>query len=199
MAVKINDAQLIQLLEASLFTSERPLSIAALQDTVLADFQLSKKRIEQALTQLTEDYASRGVQLCETASGWRFVSREQWSPYLAKLWPERSPRYSRAVLETLVLIAYRQPLTRGEIEAVRGVTVSSQIIRTLLDRGWIKVVGHKEVPGRPGLYATTREFLDYFGLKSLEQLPDLPAPTALESLLQTIPNTVAMTEESQHE
>lgn len=199
MAVKINDAQLVQLLEASLFTSERPLSIAALQDTVLADFQLSKKRIEQALQQLTADYAGRGVELAETASGWRFVSRAQWSPYLAKLWPERSPRYSRAVLETLVLIAYRQPLTRGEIEAVRGVTVSSQIIRTLLERGWVKVVGHKEVPGRPALYATTREFLDYFNLQSLEQLPDLPAPAALESLLQTIPNTVAMTEESQHE
>lgn len=199
MAVKINDSQLVQLLEASLFTSERPLSIAALQDTVLADFQLSKKRIEQALQQLTADYAGRGVELAETASGWRFVSRAQWSPYLAKLWPERSPRYSRAVLETLVLIAYRQPLTRGEIEAVRGVTVSSQIIRTLLERGWVKVVGHKEVPGRPALYATTREFLDYFNLQSLEQLPDLPAPAALESLLQTIPNTVAMTEESQHE
>jgi segregation and condensation protein B len=199
MAAKINDAQLIQLLEASLFTSERPLTIAALQDSVLADFQLSKKRIEQALSQLAADYDGRGVQLCETASGWRFVSRAQWSPYLAKLWPERSARYSRAVLETLVLIAYRQPITRGEIENVRGVTVSSQIMRTLQDRGWVKVVGHKEVPGRPGLYATTREFLDYFGLKSLDQLPDLPAPAALESLFQTMQHTVGMTEESQHE
>ncbi|MDZ7867746.1 MAG: SMC-Scp complex subunit ScpB [Rheinheimera sp.] len=90
------------------------------------------------------------------------------------MWPERSPRYSRAVLETLALIAYRQPITRGEIEAVRGVSVSSQIMRTLLDRGWVKVVGHKEVPGRPGLYATTKEFLDYFGVKRLDQLPSLP-------------------------
>ena len=135
----------------------------------------------------------------ETATGYRFQTKSEWSDYLARLWPERSPRYSRAVLETLALIAYRQPITRGEIEAVRGVTVSSQIIRTLLDRNWVKVVGHKDVPGRPGLYATTPEFLNYFGLKSLAALPALTefsaqAAMALDSA--ALLNTVAMTEET---
>ncbi|MBU2395433.1 MAG: SMC-Scp complex subunit ScpB, partial [Gammaproteobacteria bacterium] len=127
----------------------------------------------------------------ETASGFRFQTRADLSEYLALLWPERSPRYSRAVLETLALIAYRQPITRGEIEEVRGVTVSSQIMRTLLDRGWVKVVGHKEVPGRPGLYATTPTFLDYFGLKDLSDLPALAEFQATPDFF----NPVSMTEE----
>ncbi|MDZ7902553.1 MAG: SMC-Scp complex subunit ScpB [Rheinheimera sp.] len=171
MANKINDLQLIQLLEACLFASDRPLTIDELSDVVLADFLLTKKRLQQALKQLTLDYQGRGIELVLTAKGYRFQSKPEWSQYIALLWPERSPKYSRAVLETLALIAYRQPITRGEIEEVRGVTVSSQMIRTLLDRGWIKVVGHKEVPGRPGLYATTPEFLTYFGVKSLAELP----------------------------
>jgi segregation and condensation protein B len=173
MAAKINDSQLAQLLEATLFASERPLTADELTSTVLSDFAISNKRLLAVLKQLMLDYQGRGIELVATASGYRFQTKSEWSEYLARLWPERSPRYSRAVLETLALIAYRQPITRGEIEAVRGVTVSSQIMRTLLDRGWVKVVGHKEVPGRPGLYATTKEFLDYFGLTDLASLPAL--------------------------
>lgn len=173
MAAKINDSQLAQLLEATLFASERALTADELNATVLSDFAISNKRLLAVIKQLMLDYQGRGIELVATASGYRFQTKSEWSEYLARLWPERSPRYSRAVLETLALIAYRQPITRGEIEAVRGVTVSSQIMRTLLDRGWVKVVGHKEVPGRPGLYATTKEFLDYFGLTDLASLPAL--------------------------
>jgi segregation and condensation protein B len=191
MAKKINEQQLLQLVEAAIFASEKPLSVSDLQSTVLESFDLSRKRLQQALAQLQQDYLGRGIQLIETASGFRFQTRADLSEYLALLWPERSPRYSRAVLETLALIAYRQPITRGEIEEVRGVTVSSQIMRTLLDRGWVKVVGHKEVPGRPGLYATTASFLDYFGLKDLSDLPALAEFQATPDFF----NPVVMTEE----
>lgn len=191
MAKKINEQQLLQLVEAAIFASDKPLSVNDLQSTVLESFELTRKRLQQALAQLQQDYLGRGIQLIETASGFRFQTRADLSEYLALLWPERSPRYSRAVLETLALIAYRQPITRGEIEEVRGVTVSSQIMRTLLDRGWVKVVGHKEVPGRPGLYATTAIFLDYFGLKDLSDLPALAEFQATPDFF----NPVVMTEE----
>lgn len=191
MAKKINEQQLLQLVEAAIFASDKPLSVNDLQSTVLESFELTRKRLLQALSQLQQDYLGRGIQLIETASGFRFQTRADLSEYLALLWPERSPRYSRAVLETLALIAYRQPITRGEIEEVRGVTVSSQIMRTLLDRGWVKVVGHKEVPGRPGLYATTPTFLDYFGLKDLSDLPALAEFQATPDFF----NPVVMTEE----
>lgn len=190
MAAKINEAQLVQLIEAAIFAADKPLSAEELLSTVLDGFDVSKKRLTAALTQLLQDYAGRGVTLSETASGYRFITRPELSDYLARLWPERSPRYSRAVLETLALIAYRQPITRGEIEDIRGVSVSSQIMRTLLDRGWVKVVGHKEVPGRPGLYATTNTFLDYFGLKNLSQLPPLPEFQAISlDLADTVVTT----------
>ncbi len=191
MAKKINEQQLLQLVEAAIFASDKPLSVNDLQSSVLESFELTRKRLQQALSQLQQDYLGRGIQLIETASGFRFQTRADLSEYLALLWPERSPRYSRAVLETLALIAYRQPITRGEIEEVRGVTVSSQIMRTLLDRGWVKVVGHKEVPGRPGLYATTAAFLDYFGLKDLSELPALAEFQATPDFF----NPVVMTEE----
>lgn len=190
MAAKINDAQLLQLVEAAIFAADKPLTEAEMLSTVLDGFNVSKKRLADALSQLLRDYAGRGVTLTETASGYRFITRPELSDYLARLWPERSPRYSRAVLETLALIAYRQPITRGEIEDIRGVSVSSQIMRTLLDRGWVKVVGHKEVPGRPGLYATTNTFLDYFGLKNLSQLPPLPEFQAISlDLADTVVTT----------
>jgi len=190
MAAKINDVQLVQLIEAAIFAADKPLSSEDLQSTVLDGFNVSKKRLADALTTLMQDYAGRGITLSETASGYRFITRPELSDYLARLWPERSPRYSRAVLETLALIAYRQPITRGEIEDIRGVSVSSQIMRTLLDRGWVKVVGHKEVPGRPGLYATTKAFLDYFGLKNLTQLPPLPEFQAISlDLADTVVTT----------
>ncbi|MGI5309293.1 SMC-Scp complex subunit ScpB [Rheinheimera sp. WS51] len=192
MATKINDAQLTQLIEAAIFSADKPLSAAQLQATVLEGLAVSKKRLNAVLEQLIADYAGRGVSLNLTASGYRFQTKPELSDYLARLWPERSPRYSRAVLETLALIAYRQPITRGEIEDIRGVSVSSQIMRTLVDREWVKLVGHKEVPGRPGLYATTDVFLDYFGLQNLSQLPELPE---FQAMSIDLADTVGMTEE----
>ena len=169
---KINSEQLKQLIEATIFVSDQPVSVDKLKNTVLADFTVSDKAIQSALSALQLDYRPRGIQLVEVASGYRFQSLDSLSPWLSRLWQETSPRYSRAMLETLALIAYRQPITRGEIEQVRGVAVSSNIIKTLTEREWIKVVGHKEVPGRPALYATTKQFLDYFSLKSLRDLPN---------------------------
>jgi segregation and condensation protein B len=169
---KINSEQLKQLIEATIFVSDQPVSVDKLKNTVLADFTVSDKAIQSALSALQLDYRPRGIQLVEVASGYRFQSLDSLSPWLSRLWQETSPKYSRAMLETLALIAYRQPITRGEIEQVRGVAVSSNIIKTLTEREWIKVIGHKEVPGRPALYATTKQFLDYFSLKSLSDLPN---------------------------
>ncbi|MBR9793747.1 MAG: SMC-Scp complex subunit ScpB [Gammaproteobacteria bacterium] len=169
---KINSEQLKQLIEATIFVSDQPVSVDKLKNTVLADFTVSDKAIQSAVSALQLDYRPRGIQLVEVASGYRFQSLDSLSPWLSRLWQETSPKYSRAMLETLALIAYRQPITRGEIEQVRGVAVSSNIIKTLTEREWIKVIGHKEVPGRPALYATTKQFLDYFSLKSLSDLPN---------------------------
>jgi segregation and condensation protein B len=173
LAGQIDDIQLKQLLEAALFVSESPLTTEQLRQTVLSEFKVSKHAIDTALEQLQMEYRDRGVNLVQVAGGFRFQSHPDVSPWLGYLWPEKSPRYSRALMETLSLIAYRQLITRAEIEAVRGVAVSTHIIRTLHERDWIKVVGHKEVPGRPALYVTTKEFLNYFGLTNLEQLPAL--------------------------
>lgn len=168
---KISAVQLKQLLEAAIFVADQALSKEDLQGTVLDGLGVGSKMLNEALEDIRLDYQARGIQLLEVASGFRFQSMDSLSPWLSKLWQEQAPRYSRALLEILSLIAYRQPITRGEIEDVRGVSVSSQIMKTLSERGWIKVVGHKEVPGRPSLYATTKEFLNYFSLKSLSDLP----------------------------
>jgi len=168
---KISRAQLKQLVEGAIFVADQPLSQEQIQLTVLDGLVVSKTMLKDTLAELKLDYQARGIQLVEVASGYRFQSMDSLSPWLSKLWQEQAPRYSRAMLETLSLIAYRQPITRGEIEDVRGVSVSSQIMKTLSERGWIKVIGHKEVPGRPSLYATTKTFLDYFSLKSLSELP----------------------------
>lgn len=168
---KISRAQLKQLVEAAIFVADEPIPPEQLQQTVLEGLEVSKTMLKDTLKELQLDYQARGIQLVEVASGYRFQSVDSLSPWLGKLWQENAPRYSRAMLETLSLVAYRQPITRGEIEDVRGVSVSSQIMKTLGERGWIKVIGHKEVPGRPSLYATTKIFLDYFGLKSLSDLP----------------------------
>lgn len=168
---KISRTQLKQLVEAAIFVADVAVSTEQLQQTVLEGLEVSKTMLKDTLKELQLDYQARGIQLKEVASGYRFQSVDSLSPWLGKLWQENAPRYSRAMLETLSLIAYRQPITRGEIEDVRGVSVSSQIMKTLSERGWIKVIGHKEVPGRPSLYATTKVFLDYFGLKSLGELP----------------------------
>lgn len=171
----ISDTQLKQLIEAALFAATDALTLDQLQQGVLADYQLNRPRLRQVLDELMRDYQERGVQLVEVASGYRFQTRTDLAPALAHMWADRAPRYSAALLETLALIAWRQPITRGEIEAVRGVSVSTHIMRTLQDRGWVKVVGQKEVPGRPSLFATTKVFLDYFSLQSIADLSALAA------------------------
>ena len=177
--VFLEDEQLKCLIEAAFFVSEKPLSVQLIKKTVLADYNVSNKRILAQVNQLRSHYQNRGVELVKVASGYRFQAIAKFSNELASLFKERAPRYSRALLETLSLIAYKQPITRGSIEDIRGVGVSSVIMKTLLERNWIDVVGHKEVPGRPALYATTQEFLDYFSLASLSELPE---PLSIEKV-----------------
>ena len=148
---------------------------------------------------MQQDYEGRGVQLIKVAGGYRFQTISELSQYLQPLWQEKAPKYSRATIETLAVIAYRQPVTRGDIEFVRGVAISSQIIKSLNDRNWIKVVGHKEVPGRPALYATTTEFLSYFGLDSITELPSLSDPESLDALFSTVKSAPEKIEESTNE
>jgi segregation and condensation protein B len=159
--------------EAALLAAERPLEVDLLRDLFEEYERPPVEEIRAALSELTSEYAERALELVEVSSGWRAQVRSEYAAPVSKLWQERPTRYSRALLETLALIAYRQPITRGEIEDVRGVAVNPNIIRTLSERGWIRTVGHREVPGRPELLGTTREFLDYFGLKSLDALPTL--------------------------
>ncbi len=156
-----------------MMAAEEPLSAARLAALFDPSGTPERDEILTALEELRKDYAGRAVELVEVASGFRFQVRQELAPWVGRLWQEKPPRYSRALLETLALIAYRQPVTRGDIEDVRGVAVSTNIIRSLSERGWIRVVGHRDVPGRPALYATTRTFLDYFNLKSLADLPSL--------------------------
>ena len=164
------------IVEAALLAAGRPLSVEKLRELFDEDALPGFDDIRKALEKLAASY------LREVASGWRLQVREQYGPWVARLWEERPQRYSRALLETLSLIAYRQPITRGEIEDIRGVAVSTQIVKTLLDREWVRVVGHRDVPGRPAMYATTRQFLDYFNLRSLNELPPLAAVRDLDEL-----------------
>ena len=158
-------------LETALLANQAPLSILELRR--MFDEEIGADTLRRLLDELREDWKQRGVELVNLATGWRFQTRPSFQKYLERLNPEKPPRYSRAVLETLAIIAYRQPVSRGDIEDVRGVTVSPNIIRTLEQRGWIDVVGHREVPGRPALYATTKDFLNDLGLRSLQELPPL--------------------------
>lgn len=183
---KIKPQQLKQLIEAAIFASDKPLSIEGLKQTVLTDVKVNKAAIKQLLDEIEDDYSTRGVNLIKLASGYRFQAAPHLGSLLGRMWQEKPAKYSRALLETLALIAYKQPITRGEIENVRGVSVSSNIIRTLSERGWIKVVGHKEVPGRPSLYGTTNVFLDYFSLTSLSQLPELIEPESLDAIAKKL-------------
>jgi segregation and condensation protein B len=161
----------------------RPLSLDELRDVFRVQGTVPEKaELRDAITQLQADFEDRAIEIKEVASGYRVQVRASLSQWLTKLWEERPPRYSRALMETLSIIAYKQPVTRGEIEDVRGVAVSTNIVRTLLDRGWIREVGHRDVPGRPAMFGTTREFLDYCGLKKLNELPELSALTDIESL-----------------
>lgn len=164
-----------RIIEAALLAAPQPLTVAQLTDLFGEGEAPPADDIRRALLALQEESTQRGIELLEVASGFRYQVRAEIYPHIARLWAEKPARYSRALLETLALIAYRQPITRGEIEAIRGVAVNSQIIRTLEEREWIRVVGHRDVPGKPALFGTTRAFLDYFNLKSLDQLPALSA------------------------
>ncbi|HBH35382.1 MAG TPA: SMC-Scp complex subunit ScpB [Gammaproteobacteria bacterium] len=169
----MNNQKICNIVEAALLAAGRALSIDQLLMLFLDDEQPDREQLVEVLMQLQQRYQQRGIALVEVSSGWRIQVRKEFSPWISRLWDEKPARYSRALLETLSLIAYRQPVTRGEIEDVRGVAVSTNIIKTLREREWIRVVGKRDVPGRPSLYATTREFLDYFGLKGLDDLPPL--------------------------
>ena len=162
------------IIEALLFSSSRPLN----EKEILSAFDLrsppTSNEIKEALKSIEEKYSENSIELVKVASGYRLRIRQEYSPWVAKLWEAKPQKYSRALMETLALIAYKQPITRGEIQEVRGVSVSSQIIRTLLDRSWIKVVGHRDVPGRPALFSTTKDFLDDLNLSKLSDLPELP-------------------------
>jgi segregation and condensation protein B len=178
----MNEEELKHIIEATLLAAGRPVSSAQLLDLFDQRGRPSAEQLDQALELLAQDYAARGIELKEVASGWRIQVRERCAEVVSRLWQERPSRYSRALLETLALVAYRQPITRSEIEEIRGVSISSTIMRTLQERNWIRVVGHREVPGRPELLGTTREFLDYFGLKSLDQLPTLAELKDVETI-----------------
>ena len=178
-----------RILEAALLAAQEPLGIAELKR--LFGGEVSTETVKHLLAELAEEWNGRAVGLVSLASGWRFQTRPEFQPYIERLFPEKPPRYSRAVMETLAIIAYRQPVTRGDIENIRGVVVSTQIIQALENRGWIDVVGHRETPGRPALYATTRSFLDDLGLRSLEELPPLEE---IAKTLQLEPQPVAVAE-----
>ena len=165
--------QLKPIIEAALLASTQPMTVHQLCDLFNEDEEVGSQQIAQALESLGADCDGRGVELKEVASGFRYQVRQDVHPWISRMWTERPSRYSRALLETLALIAYRQPITRPEIEQIRGVVVSSNIIKTMEEREWIRVVGHRDVPGKPALFGTTRAFLDYFNLKSLDQLPPL--------------------------
>ncbi len=171
-----------QIIEAALLAAGRPLSLDQIQALFEKEDEPEKKCLREVLAELTEDYQGRGIEIREVGNGFRIQVRSEFSPWVSKLWDERPPKYSRALLETLALIAYRQPITRGEIEDIRGVSVSTNIVKTLTEREWVRVVGHRDVPGKPALYATTKEFLDYFNLKGLSELPTLAEIRDLDSI-----------------
>jgi segregation and condensation protein B len=169
----MNEFYVRNVIEAALLAAGRPLSLVEIAQLFEESSRPATSDLRAALQQLESDYENRGIELKETAAGFRIQVRRGFASEISRLWPERPPRYSRAMLETLALIAYRQPITRGEIEAVRGVAVNPQIIKAMQERNWVRVVGVRDVPGRPEILGTTKEFLDYFGLKSLDDLPPL--------------------------
>ena len=177
---------LVQILEGAILSAGRPLTIQNMAALFEEDARPENAEIRAALKDIAERCEGRGFELQEVASGFRFAVRQGLGQWVSRLWTERPARYSRALLETLALVAYRQPITRGEIEEIRGVTVSTNIIRTLHERDWIRVVGHREAPGRPAMYATTRQFLDYFNLKHLDELPPLAEIRDFDSLTKEL-------------
>ncbi|MCB1758485.1 MAG: SMC-Scp complex subunit ScpB [Gammaproteobacteria bacterium] len=182
------------IVEAALLAAGGPLTIDMLLELFLEEERPEKKALREAIGTLQQEYQDRGIELVEVGSGFRINVRAELAPWVSRLWEERPARYSRAMLETLALIAYRQPITRGEIEEIRGVSVSSQIIKTMMEREWIRVVGHRDVPGKPALYATTRGFLDYFGMSSLSDLPTLQEIRDLDSINRELELAVPSTE-----
>ena len=180
----MNTADAKRVLETALICSQQPLQLRELR--VLFNDELGADTIKSLLHELQDEWTQRGVELTCVASGWRFQSRPQMREYLDRLHPEKPPKYSRATLETLAIIAYRQPVTRGDMEEIRGVTINTQLLKQLEDRGWIEVIGHREAAGRPALYATTRQFLDDLGLESLDQLPELGTPGQDPGLLEKL-------------
>ncbi len=162
-----------RIVEALLFAANKPMTVRQLQNVFPELERPDKEEIQLAIDSIIQDYSERPVELRPVASGYRFQVRQEMSPWVSRLFEEKPPKYSRALLETMAIIAYRQPVTRGDIEDIRGVSVSTHIVRTLLDREWIRVIAHKEVPGRPALYGSTKQFLDYFNLSSLDELPTL--------------------------
>jgi segregation and condensation protein B len=180
----MNTADAKRILETALICSSQPLPVRELR--VLFDDELGADTIKSLLLELQEDWAQRGLELVSVGSGWRFQSRPELRDHLDRLHPEKPPRYTRAVLETLAIIAYRQPVTRGDMEDIRGVTINSLILKQLEDRNWVEVIGHRETVGRPALYATTRQFLDDLGLASLDQLPLIETPAQQGALIDAL-------------
>jgi segregation and condensation protein B len=178
----VDKVMLRKIVEGAILASAQPMTIARILELFDEEVAPAKDEVLAALQEIQADNTARGFELKEVASGWRFQVREELAPWVNRLWDEKPQKYSRALLETLALIAYRQPITRGDIEEIRGVAVSSHIMKTLMERDWVKVVGHRDVPGRPSLYATTRQFLDYFNLKNLEDLPSLSEIRDLDEL-----------------
>lgn len=180
--VAVDPEKLPLIIEAALMVAGRTLTLDDLANLFEEFERPGKEEIQRALERLSAECQLRGVELKEVASGYRFQAKQDFAVYLARLWEEKPQKYTRATLETLALIAYRQPITRGEIEEIRGVSVSTQTVKSLMEREWVRVVGHRDVPGRPALYATTKQFLDYFNLKSLEELPSLAELKDLDNL-----------------
>lgn len=178
----MKDEQLKNIIEAALLAAGQPLTIDRVMSIFPEDEQPERAAVRDAFKQLGKDCEGRGIELKKVASGYRLQVRQEMSPWILRLWEERPSRYSRALMETLALVAYRQPITRAEIEDVRGVSVSSSIIKTLLEREWVRVVGHRDVPGKPAMFGTTRQFLDYFGLNSLDDLPKLAEISDIDSI-----------------
>jgi segregation and condensation protein B len=194
--VRVN-VEIKRIVEALLFAANRPMTCKQIQQIFPELEQPALAEIEAALDQIAEEYRQRPIELKQVASGYRFQVRPELSRWVGRLFEEKPPRYSRALLETLAIIAYRQPVTRGDIEDIRGVSVSSSIIQTLLERDWVRVVGHKEVPGRPGLYGTTKQFLDYFNISALNQLPTLQEIKELDLSIDDIQPHVQVASEEQ--
>ena len=180
------ERKLNEILEALLLSASRPISIEDMIK-VFEEPKPTKDEIRAALNEIDDACSSRGIELKRISSGYRLQVKQSFSEYVAKLWEEKPQKFSKASLETLSLIAYKQPITRGEIEEIRGVTVGTQLIRSLMERGWIKIVGQRDVPGKPSLYSTTKEFLDYFGLQHLRELPELPQLPDLQSIELDLP------------